>query len=232
MVRRIALAALSAALLSTVEPARGAPGDQIMIRADSATRAAAMQPSQQQPPPSPPSQSQAAEDSVSWGIEVESALGWMWRSFTGMVGSVVSAFSPPTPGEIARRIERKDSELWSLLDDAGYALGEIDTSLGLIPSAQVSFVQVRDLSAADREQLEWRLEQYARRDRGLSARLHRFVLYALLDASETGTNAIERIDITMWPIPNAKFSLGPTARGRSGETETLSAPTSPERKTL
>jgi hypothetical protein len=213
---RLSLAALAVAALCLGEPA-GAADHSIMMRATAAERASALNataPAVVAPAPASP-----VEDSVSWADEIKSMLWWMWRCVTDMADSLLSAFSPPSPGDIARQIEEKDSELWSLIEDAGYAMSDVSTSLGFIPSAQASFVLVRELSPADREQLEWRLERYALQNSGLSARMQRLVLYDLLDASEAGTYKVERIDLSLWPIPSAKLSLGPAVRRQSGPGE-------------
>jgi len=197
-------------LLTMVPPARGA-ADSVRVRASAIAPVAATAP---EPPPT-------QDDGVSWGHEVASGAGWLWRSLTTGFDSVVRAFSPPSPGDIARQIERRDSELWSLLEDAGYTLREVRSTMGIVPSAEASFQMMRELSLADREQLAWRLEQYALRDHGLAAHFQRSVIQTLLDASETGSHKIDVVDISLWPVPGARFSLVPAINVLSGDHQTL-----------
>jgi hypothetical protein len=147
----------------------------------------------------------------SWFAEVESAAGWLRRTAGRAVTWVGRIVEPATPEIIARRIERKDSELWALLEDAGYRLARVETGSGLIPSAKATFTLERELSAVDREQLEERLEQYAARDGGLAARLNRWIVSVLLDASENRAHRIDTVDIWFWPLPRAEFSLSTQA---------------------
>jgi len=162
------------------------------------------------------------EAPLSWMAELESVAGWLRRSSSTAVAWLGNALSPPNPEDVARRIERKDSELWALIEDAGYRLSNVETALGFIPSAKATFRLARELSAVDREQLEERLERYAESDGGLAARLHREILRILLDGSESGTHRIDKVEISLWPLPRAEFSLTLT----DGEKTEAGAPVS------
>jgi hypothetical protein len=118
--------------------------------------------------------------------------------------------TPPTPIETLRSIKGEEkSEFWAMLEDAGYDLKEIDTEVGLIPGIEATYLMKRELSEADREALEWRLEKYAESNPGLVGMLQRAIIVALLDASELGEYRIEKVKIQFLPLPAASFTLAP-----------------------
>jgi hypothetical protein len=155
------------------------------------------------------------EEPPSWLTEIEAIAWWAWRGLGDLAQMIGRAFAPPSPGEVARQIRTGDSELWTLLTEAGYSLEEVRANIGLFSSAEASFRLTRDLSPADRDHVEDLLEQYSERNGGLSARLHRLILRELLDASEGGTYVVEKVDITLWPLPTARFSITPVASAPS-----------------
>jgi hypothetical protein len=163
----------------------------------------------EEPAPAPPE-----PESKSWTGEFKTIGRLVWHTVSSGLEALVGAVTPPSPEEVARQIERGDSELWSLLDAAGYGLERIHTSMGLIPSVTVGFRLERELSAADREALEEDLERYADQAGGISARLQRWVIYTLLESFESGGRGIERVEIQLWPLPKAEFTLSPSNGGK------------------
>ncbi len=138
-------------------------------------------------------------------------LSRAWSFITGAAGTAGEAVTPPTPIATLRRIKGEEKgEFWAMLEDAGYELKEIDTEVGLIPGIEATYILKRELSDADREALELRLERYARDSGGLIARLERAIIYSLLDASELGDYRIEKLKVQFLPLPAASFTLAPS----------------------
>lgn len=149
-------------------------------------------------------------------------LSKAWSFITGAAETAGDVVTPPTPAETLRRIKGEDKgEFWSMLEDAGYDLKEIDTEIGLIPGIVATYVLKRDLTEADREALELRLEKYARDKSGLIARLERAIIYGLLDASELGDYQIEEVKVQFLPLPSASFTLVPNDGPLSGEHDKI-----------
>ncbi|MBF0095626.1 MAG: hypothetical protein HQL33_08465 [Alphaproteobacteria bacterium] len=146
----------------------------------------------------------------------------LWESAKDAISSAGSMLVPPTPGDFAHSLSEKErSDFWKLLDDAGYALQEVETSVGLIPGLSTTFTLVRELSESDREWIEREMEQYASRDGSVIARMQRSILNVLLEASEMGNFKIETLEVILLPLPKAKFHLTPTVNVRGGDQDAL-----------
>lgn len=155
-------------------------------------------------------------------VETELESPTLWESTKGAVSSIGSVFVPPSPGDFANSLgDKESSEFWKLLDDAGYSLKEVETSVGIIPGLTTTFKLTRELSEADREWVEREMDQYARRDGSLVARLQRSILNVLLEASEMGKFKIEKLEVSLLPLPKAKFLLTPTANILSEDHDVL-----------
>lgn len=153
---------------------------------------------------------------------VVDTLSYVWSAIAGAAGSAGEAVTPPTPIETLRSLRGEDKgEFWSMLEDAGYELRQINTEVGLIPHLQAVYVLRRELSDADREALEVRLERHARRHGGLIARLERAIIYSLLDASELGEYRIDQLKVAFLPLPSASFTLTPLEGGLDGEHDKI-----------
>lgn len=151
-----------------------------------------------------------AQAQVSLFDEIGEAASSLWSRVTSLVYGAGDAVTPPTPIETLRSIKGEGkSEFWSMLEDAGYELKEIDTEVGLIPGIEAKYLLKRELSDADREALEFRLERHAENEPGLIGMLQRTIIVALLDASELGEYRIEEVKIQFLPLPAASFTLAP-----------------------
>ncbi len=149
-------------------------------------------------------------------------LSYVWSTVVSMAGSATEAVTPPTPMATLRSLRGEDKgEFWSMLEDAGYELQHINTEVGLIPRLEAIYIFRRELSEADREALELRLDQYARKDGGLIARLERAIVHSLLDASEFGEYRISELKVSFLPLPSAAFVLSPTEGGMDGDHDKI-----------
>jgi hypothetical protein len=147
--------------------------------------------------------------SSSLAITIEEKMGSAWYATKSAAASFFSAFSPPSPVDLANRIGSQENEFWVLLSDAGYRIKEVETTMGIIPGLSASFTYARELSDSDREFLEQRLDAHAKRNGGVSGRLQRAIVSVLLEASETGKYKVEQLDVTFLPLPKARFILTP-----------------------
>lgn len=152
-----------------------------------------------------------AHAQVSLFDEIGEAASSLWSRVSNLIYGAGDAVTPPTPIETLRSIKGEGkSEFWSMLEDAGYELKEIDTEVGLIPGIEAKYLLKRELSDADREALEFRLERHAESQPGLIGMLQRTIIVALLDASELGEYRIEEVKIQFLPLPAASFTLAPS----------------------
>ncbi|MEO5373894.1 MAG: hypothetical protein H7840_06385 [Alphaproteobacteria bacterium] len=155
-------------------------------------------------------------------LETEAESPSLWESAKGVMGAIGSALVPPTPGDFARSLTgRESSEFWKLLEDAGYKLKEVETSVGIIPGLSATFKLVRELSESDREWLERQMDLHARKDGSVVARMQRSILNVLLEASEMGNFKIEKLEVDLLPLPKARFVLSPSVNVLSEDHDAL-----------
>jgi hypothetical protein len=122
----------------------------------------------------------------------------------------VDLVTPPTPVSVVHGMESKSgSHFWAHLADAGYKLAAIDTKVGILPDVILKFKVVRELSEADRESLERKLEVDSRRVPGVVALAQRQIIRTLLEVSESGDMHVSDLKITLLPLPAASFSISP-----------------------
>jgi hypothetical protein len=150
----------------------------------------------------------AAQDGMLRSIGA--AAGSLWDMIrTPFARGSSDAVTPPTPISVATRAKEGGSEFWDGLRDAGYELREIITVVGVIPEAKLNFQLVRELSDADRDALERRIEIDEQRRGGLTAVLQRQILRTLLSVSNVDEMRITKLDITLLPLPSAEFVMEP-----------------------
>lgn len=97
----------------------------------------------------------------------------------------------------------------ALMDIAGYKLKKIESVVGIVPHFSMTFGQARDLTEADRDYLERALERHARNNGSPLAWAQRAIVQAVLEASDLGGLAIEKVEIDFLPLPRVKFALAP-----------------------
>ncbi|MBI3453980.1 MAG: hypothetical protein HY057_14325 [Rhodospirillales bacterium] len=164
----------------------------------------------------------AAEPQPGMIASIVNTLATAWSYLTDSVTDAGTAVTPPTPSGFVKSLRGKDaSEFWSLVGDAGYDLREVSTVVGLIPEVEVMFEIARELSEADREYVEERLDDFARREPGLVSKLQRSIVYALLEAAEIGEYRVEKLKINVLPLPRAEFSLSPADAPLTEEHDAL-----------
>lgn len=137
------------------------------------------------------------------------AIVSLWDRFRDRVeGDTVSPVTPPSPTSLIHGIE-SGSDFWQHLRDAGYDLKDITSSIGIIPDIKMTFQLMRELSDADRDSLERKLEIDEIRNRGLVPAIQRQIVRTLLEASSLQEMRITELDITLLPLPSAEFVMEP-----------------------
>lgn len=102
---------------------------------------------------------------------------------------------------------RTRDDFGALMDVAGYKLKEIESHVGIAPGLQMSFLQVRELTEADREYVERRLLRHARRNPGTLAAIQRLIVRSVVEASDIAGFAVEKVVIDLFPLPEVKFVI-------------------------
>ncbi len=164
----------------------------------------------------------AASDGPSWA-----------DSFEDMVDSVGAALMSPfsddsmevmaptmSMGPYGDEEGTHSDPFWHFLEEAGYKMKEVKAHVSLIPGLDIEFLLVRELSEADRNSLERKLEINAKRHSGLLPAIKRRIIRTLLEASDFDEMRIEELTISLLPLPSAEFVLAPV-EGPLGEEHDL-----------
>jgi hypothetical protein len=150
----------------------------------------------------------------------ESAWSYLTQPFSG---ASVEAVTPPSPAQVLQSVERgaEGNTFWEELSDVGYEITEINTSVGLLPEIKMSFQLVRELSEADRDALDRRLEVGAIHERGILPAIQRRIIQTLLAASDLSDMQVTRLVISVLPLPSAEFTMEPRNGTLSPEHDAL-----------
>ncbi len=134
----------------------------------------------------------------------------LWDDVLGVFGAGVGStgFMRNHRTATQRPAHMRDDFAW-LMDIAGFKLKEIESAVGLIPTLGLTFGQARELTEADRDYVERQLERHARLHGGPLAVVQRTIVRAVLDASELGGFAVEKVEVDFFPLPKVKFVLAP-----------------------
>jgi hypothetical protein len=97
-----------------------------------------------------------------------------------------------------------------LMGIAGFKIKNIESTLGLLPGLTLEFGQARELSEADREYLERHLRRHARRQPGTFSALQRIIISGILEANEIQGFNVEKLTVTLLPLPYVKFTIAPS----------------------
>ena len=157
-------------------------------------------------------QAMAARDEP-YGVDwLVSWVAWALRGAWELAGLWVSEDEP-----VGSAQPRTDFS--SLMSVAGFKLKEIDSTIGLVPGAGMSFASVRDMSEADRRYLDRLMDRDARARPGPVAALQRQLVRAVIDKGESGELHVKSVDVTLFPLPSVKFLMGPSGGGGGGSDQ-------------
>ncbi|NFV80659.1 hypothetical protein [Magnetospirillum aberrantis] len=149
---------------------------------------------------------------------VGSALGWAWDKTT----DAISVILPPSPISLAKSVDSDDqAELVTLLSYAGYKLKEIDSQVGVIPTIAFKFALTRELSEADWDYLDYRLEVSRFRTPGLGAALQRAIVGTVMSINTGGAYQVSELKIQALPLPKVAFSVTPKQTALGEESSAL-----------
>jgi phosphate transport system substrate-binding protein len=98
----------------------------------------------------------------------------------------------------------------SLMDLAGYKLKSLASSVGVIPSAGMTFGIAREMSDADRAYLVHMLDRDERQRVGIVPAMQRRVVRAVLNASAASGFAVSSVEIDFFPLPGVNLVISPT----------------------
>lgn len=171
-----------------------------------------------------PNHRAAAADAVGdFFYSARQTVSEAWDSMISPItGGTVDAVTPPSPMSLVHGMTSKSgSHFWDHLSDAGYDLADIETSVGIIPDVKMTFQLTRELSEADRDSLERKLEIDDIRDPGLVPTIQRQIVRTLLEASSVNNMRVGKLVIGILPLPSADFTLEPKDAPLSEEHDAI-----------
>lgn len=149
---------------------------------------------------------------------IGSALGWMWDKTSDALAVIL----PPSPISLAKSVDADDqAELFTLLSYAGYKLKEIDSQVGVIPTIAFKFALTRELSEADWDYLDYRLEVSRFRTPGLGAALQRAIVGTVMTINTGGAYQVSELKVQILPLPKVAFSVAPKETALGDESSVL-----------
>ena len=153
-----------------------------------------------------------AINSFSW------AFNWVWDT----VGTGLSYVMPPTPQSVSRSMgENEKSELFRLLDIAGYKPKAVKTELGLIPYLSFKFGMVRELSDADLDYLEYHLVESRQSRTDWTGRLQRGIVETVVSINADREYVVSELEVNLLPLPSMALKIVPAQAAFSEETSAL-----------
>jgi hypothetical protein len=172
---------------------------------------------------SAPAHSETADPIAAVTKAVREVFRDTWEFISApLSGDAIDTVTPPTPLAIVHSLhDTTDSHFWGDISDAGYDLAEIDTTVGIIPDVKLVFQSVRELSEADRDALERKLEIEEMRDNGVIPKVQRQIIRTLLEASDVSEMRIGKLEIGILPLPSATFTMEPRDAPLSGEHDAI-----------
>jgi hypothetical protein len=146
-------------------------------------------------------------------LDLAWALNWVASAITGtwdLIGSAVSdmrAEEHPTSVDLAK-----------LMEIAGYKLAEFESSIGLIPTAGMTFKISREMSEADRDYLERELARDARSRHSIRSALQRRLIRTIVGISDSEGFQVSKVDVDLLPLPAVKFTIVPKGNGGGSDS--------------
>jgi hypothetical protein len=135
----------------------------------------------------------------------------MWDSVVGLFRfRDTASYYMHRNSTLDRGHARARDDLTAMMDVAGYKLKEIESTVSLLPSLQMTFGQARELTDSDREYVERFLDRHALRNPGPLAALQRMIVRSVLEASDLNGLAVEKVEIDMFPLPKVKVVVAPS----------------------
>jgi phosphate transport system substrate-binding protein len=112
-------------------------------------------------------------------------------------------------------------DLAKLMDIAGYKLAEFESSIGLIPSAAMTFKITREMSESDRDYLERELYKDSRQRRGIRSALQRWLIRTIIDISDSDDYQVSKVEVKLLPLPAVNLRVTPQGYGSGSDAATV-----------
>jgi hypothetical protein len=135
---------------------------------------------------------------------------------------LISTVLPPSPTTLSKSSTGEDEqELMKLLGYAGYKLKEIDSQVGIVPTLAFKFALTRELSEADWDYLDYRLELSRFHTPGLGAAIQRTIVETVMAVNTGDSYQVSELKVQILPLPKVAFSVTPKVTTLGEESSAL-----------
>jgi len=170
----------------------------------------------------------AVQDSAEWAASHANAARdageWVSAKSGEAVNSAVSTASATVgglgifgnwSGSLVKEIEnhfRADGkgQFHQLVNESGFAIADVKVGMGFIPELAVEFRHERDLTAAEVQALQIKIDDHVRTASGVVGYFEALVLRRLLKAGEySGGMRISEVHVNLFPLPGLEMLFDP-----------------------
>jgi len=166
---------------------------------------------------------------VSWVLDGSSkSLRWVWDGSTGTlkvavdgIGTSVRALSDKVAksaywpaNAMDKFVEHMHSEGFEefaeLVDDTGFAIAEVEVSIGIIPDLAVEFKHERDLTKEELDEVENKIMEYISRQSKSAGYIESVILHNLVEAGKISARTdLSGVTVKLFPFPGLVLSFDP-----------------------
>ena len=110
-----------------------------------------------------------------------------------------------------------------LMDIAGYQITDIQSSIGIIPAASMTFGLAREMSDADQEYLRRVLRRDALLRPNAVSAFQRRIISSIMGVEEVGGFQVSKVEIDFLPLPSVSLDVQPKGSGAPQSNNSSSA---------
>jgi phosphate transport system substrate-binding protein len=104
---------------------------------------------------------------------------------------------------------RRATDFTTLMDIAGYRVTDINSSIGIIPDAGMTFSISREMSDSDQNYLERELYRDSLRRPGAISALQRRIVRSIIGVRDVGGFEVSKVEIVFLPLPKVALTVSP-----------------------
>jgi hypothetical protein len=142
---------------------------------------------------------------------VGAVFGWLVSTGEGAWRMFGISRRVPMPVRMANAFD-----FTSLMDLAGYQISSLQSSVGIIPDASMTFGIAREMSDADHHYLDRILYRDALARPGAIAAMQRRIIRSILEVREVGGFEVSKVEIDFLPLPKVALEVTPKGGGKAG----------------
>jgi phosphate transport system substrate-binding protein len=115
----------------------------------------------------------------------------------------------PRPSQSVTAAAEPPMDFTTLMDIAGYDISAVQSSIGIIPSASMTFAIAREMSDADHQYLERVLRRDAVARPSALAAMQRRIISSIMGVQEVGGFEVSKVEIDFLPLPSVSLQVTP-----------------------